>query len=559
VPFAALRSLKFQIVAGEENDKQEGGSRVSRLGRFLHPSHSHSAFSATVLLMCSTFLSGIIGLVRGKYIAHTFGAGPQTDAYNAAFRLPDLMNNFLVGGAVSITFVTLLNRYRERGEEREGERLLSIVMNLMTLVLLAASIALMFLAAPYIRWTNAGFLPAQVQLSAFMTRILLPAQIFFFAGGVLGAPLLVRKQFLYQALTPILYNLCIILGGMLLASRIGIPALAAGATAGAFIGSFLLNAAGAAKNGVRYFPEIDLKHPGLREWLKLSLPLMFGFTLPFLEPFFTGFFASHSPGDITRLTNAKQLFTAPMAVLAQAAGVASLPFFSQLWAAGKRREFALGVADSASRVMALGILASTAMIALALPLVGLVFGGGRFTVSDVQKTAIYFALYAAGMFLWSAQAIYSRAFYAAGITWLPMLSSTAVMIVSLWFYLTGYRHFGAAGLAIASDAGIALQTLALAVLLHLRRMVSLASIEYGELARCLAAGAAGGVAAFGLQAITFGAFTLAHRAAWMKTHWSEAALLIAGALLWVAVADWVLRLTGSALPQVMRKRLEMSS
>ena len=65
----------------------------------------------------------MVGLARGKYIAWVFGAGPQTDAYMAAFRLPDLMNNFLVGGAVSITFVTILNRYRERGEEDEGERL----------------------------------------------------------------------------------------------------------------------------------------------------------------------------------------------------------------------------------------------------------------------------------------------------------------------------------------------------------------------------------------------------------------------------------------------------
>ena len=505
--------------------------------------------------MSSTLVSGLIGLVRGKYIAHTFGAGLQTDAYNAAFRLPDLMNNFLVGGAVSITFVTLLNRYRENGDEREGERLLSIVLNLMVLVLIVASIVLMFAAAPYIRWTNSGFNAEQVALSAHMTRILLPAQIFFFAGGVLGAPLLVRKQFMYQALTPILYNLAIIVGGVVLAARLGIPALAVGATVGALLGSFLLNAAGAAKNGVRYFPEIDLKHPGLRDWLKMTVPLMFGFSLPFLEPFFMGFFASHSAGDITRLTNAKQLFTAPMAVLAQAAGVASLPFFTQLWAAGKKREFALGVADSASRVMAMGILASTAMAAMSQSMVGLVFGGGKFTQSDVQQTAIYFALYTIGLFLWSAQAIYARAFYAAGITWLPMLSSTVIIIVSFWFYRVGYSHFGAAGLAIASDVGIALQAVALAVLLHLRRMVSLASVEYLELGRCLLAGLAGGVTAFLLHVMTFGAASLAHHAAWMETHWADAGLLLVGGLLWLVVADFVLRKTGSALPVVMRKRL----
>ena len=88
---------------------------------------------------------GLVGLARGKYIAWVFGAGPQTDAYMAAFRLPDLMNNFLVGGAVSITFITILNRYRERGEEDEGERVLVHRPQPDGLVLTAASIILMFL------------------------------------------------------------------------------------------------------------------------------------------------------------------------------------------------------------------------------------------------------------------------------------------------------------------------------------------------------------------------------------------------------------------------------
>ncbi len=538
-----------------KNENAGTHSRFARVMRMLRPSHSHTAMTATLLLMSSTMLSGIIGLVRGKYIAWLFGAGLQTDAYNAAFRLPDLMNNFLVGGAVSITFVTILNRYRERGEEIEGERLLSIVLNFVILILVVATIVLMFLAAPYIRWTNGGFTEAQVALSAHMTRIILPGQIFFFAGGVLGAPLLVRKQFLYSALTPIIYNLSIIIAGVLLASRLGIPALAVGATAGAFLGAFLINAIGAAKAGVRYFPQINLRHPGVRDWLKMTLPLMFGFSLPFLEPFFMGFYASHGTGDITRLTNAKQLFSAPMAVLAQAAGVASLPFFTQLWAAGKRREFALGVADSVSRVMALGLLASSVMAALAQPIVGLVFGGGHFTPSDVQLTAIYFALYSIGLFLWSAQAIYSRAFYAAGVTWLPMLSSTVIMAVSFLFYGWGYRWHGAAGLALASDAGIALQALSLAVLLHMRRMVSLASIEFDELGRCFAAGITGGLVAFAFKsALIWVAAKLGHTAM-AETRWADLVLIVIGGLVWLISVDWVLKMMGSALPGVMRKRL----
>lgn len=498
--------------------------------------------------MTTTFLSRIIGLVRVKYIAWLFGAGPQTDAYLAAFRLPDLMNYFLVGGAASITFVTILNRYRERGEEAEGERVLSIVLNVVGILILIAIPIAMLVAVPYIRRTNPGFTPQQVELSARMTRILLPGQLFFFAGGVLGATLLVRRQFLYQGLSGIVYNFGIIFGGVILARQLGIPALAVGATAGAFVGAFALNAWGARQAGVRYTFEINLRHPGLVEWLRMTLPLMAGMTLPFLDDYIVGYFASHGAGEITRLANAKQLFSAPMAVLAQAAGAASLPFFARLWAQKKSYDFAIEVANSVSRVIALGLLAASGMIALSGPIVEMIFLGGHFNSSDVRETAAFFAVYSLSLFLWSAQAIYARAFYAAGNTLVPMLAGTAVTIVSLPIYATLYRLHGATGLAIASDTGIGLQTVTLAILLHQRRMVSLASLDIREMGRCLAAGAAAGAAVWA---------TIAGAGHYLSLHtrWMDVAQLIAGSALWVLIAGWLLEKMGSALPRATLKRL----
>jgi putative peptidoglycan lipid II flippase len=561
IPLRALDGtspVKSTLVA-ESPPTQTSSRAPSRWARglgMLRPSHAHTTFSASILLAASSFASSLIGLGRGKYIAWLFGAGPQTDAYVAAFRLPDLMNNFLVGGAVSITIVTILNRYRERDEEAEGERVLFTVLNLMALVLTGATVVLMFLAAPYIRLTNPGFSAEQVVLCTHMTRLLLPAQIFLFAGNVVGATLLVRKQFLYQALQPIVYNLCIIAGGLLLARRLGVSALALGATGGFFLGSFVLNAWGAARAGVRYRGGIDLHHPGLRMWLKMTLPLMFGFGLPFLDQYFAGFYASASTGDITRLYNAKQLFAAPMSMLAMAAGVASLPFFSQLWAQGKRFEFAVSVADSVSRVVALGLLAASAMIALAQPIVGLIFGGGRFTANDVRQTALFFALYTLSLFLWSAQAIYARSFYAAGITWLPMLASTIITLVAFPLYGLGHLWLGSSGLVLASDAGIALQAISLAVLLHKRRMVSLASLDYAEMGRCLLAALTGGA---GVWIVIWGIGGLLNHLSPLhlpaQIRWTDLALLVAGTAVWVVVAKWVLEKSGSALPRVMMKRL----
>jgi putative peptidoglycan lipid II flippase len=239
-----------------------------------------------------------------------------------------------------------------------------------------------------------------------------------------------------------------------------------------------------------------------------------------------------------------------------AAGVASLPFFAQLWAKGKRYEFAIGVADSVSRVVALGLLTASAMIALAQPIVNLIFGGGRFTPNDVRQTALFFALYTLSLFLWSAQAIYARSFYAAGITWLPMLASTIITLVAFPLYGLGHLWLGTPGLVLASDAGIALQAICLAILLHQRRMVSLASLDYAEIGRCLLAALTGGVAVWatliGLQRVALSGLS-AHLPA--HTRWTDLAVLVAGTLLWLAVVKWVLKKAGSALPRVAMMRL----
>jgi putative peptidoglycan lipid II flippase len=295
-------------------------------------------------------------------------------------------------------------------------------------------------------------------------------------------------------------------------------------------------------------------------WLFMTLPLMFGFTLPFLDQYFAGFYASHEAGDITRLANAKQLFSAPMAMLAQAAGVASMPFFAQLWAKDERFKFATGVADSVSRVVALSLLATSLMIALSQSAVGLIFGGGRFTPGDVNLTAWFFAFYALSLFAWSAQAIYARAFYAAGITWLPMLASTIILFVAFPLYGFGYRMWGAAGLALASDAGIILQALTLALLLHKRRMVSLASLDYAEMGRCLLASCVGGAAAWFIAFALTGLFHHLPQLAELPRARAitDTAILIVGIAVWTAISTWILEITGSALPRVALRRLRLS-
>ena len=144
----------------------------------------------------------------------------------------------------------------------------------------------------------------------------------------------------------------------------GVSSLAIGTVAGAFFGPFLLNWIFARRAGARYRPILDWHDEGLREWVRLSLPLMVGVSLVTADNWIIAHFASDTSGAVSLMSYAKQLFTAPMAMLAQAAGAASMPFFASLWSQQRRYEFATGVADSVSRVAALGLLAASGMVAL---------------------------------------------------------------------------------------------------------------------------------------------------------------------------------------------------
>jgi putative peptidoglycan lipid II flippase len=513
-----------------------------------------------VILMVSAFLSRIIGLVRVKYIVWLFGRGTDADAFNAAFVLPDMISYFLVGGAASITFVTILTRYREENREAEGDRSLSVILSTMYLVLGAAILLAEIFAPLYVRWWFNGFGAAKAAECTMLTRILLPAQLCFFAGGIFASVLMVRKQFSIQAFAPLIYGFGPIAGGLLLVKRMGISSLALGTVAGAVIGPLLLNWYFAHRAGTRYRFILDWRDTGLREWVRLSLPLMAGVSLVSADTWIITHFASATGGAVSLLSYAKQIFSAPIAMLAQAAGAASMPFFASLWTRDRRYEFATGVADSVSRVASLGLLAASGMVALGWPAIDLIFTGGRFSATDAHECSLYFAVFSVSLFLWSAQAIYARAFYAAGNTIVPMIASTVVTVVSWPMYHALYHWRGATGLALASDIGILLQTLTFAMLLHKRRMVSLANLDYVEMGRCLLAAFAGGLGAWLVaQGIAESSHHLRAVAALHHARsWTDAAILLAGVVVWTFVIKGVLEKSGSALPGVVLRRLGLA-
>src|SRR5207302_9189188 len=162
---------------------------MNRVFRLLRPSHQHTAFSATLLLMTAVLLSRVIGYIREAYIAWAFGAGPATDAYVAGFTIPDWLNYLAAGGTASITFVSIYTRFLAEKREEDAEKTFSVILTIMTAVLGAGILAAEVFAPQLIRLMFGKFKPDQLALCVHITRILLPAQLFFYVGGVASAVL----------------------------------------------------------------------------------------------------------------------------------------------------------------------------------------------------------------------------------------------------------------------------------------------------------------------------------------------------------------------------------
>ncbi len=520
---------------------------MTRFLRFFRPSHQHTAFSATLLLMGTVMASRVIGYAREAYIAYAFGAGSQTDAYVAAFTLPDFLNYIVAGGAASITFISIYTRFLAEKREADARKTFSIIITVMTAVLVAGTIVTEIYAPQFVRWFVKGFSPEKIELCIHLTRILLPAQIFFYVGGVVSAVLLSHRLFLFPAFGPLIYNTFIIGGGVVAGRHMGVASLAYGALVGSFVGPFLASVIGAARIGTGFRPSFDVTNPAFREWLRLSVPLMLGVSLVAADDWILRHYAASGVGDIARLNYAKRLFGVPIAVLGQATGQASLPFFARLFNQKRFDDFARIVNDSVYRVGAASLLASAWMMGAALPLIDLVYRRGRFNLVDTHWTAVYFFWFSLSLICWAAQGLYARAFYAAGDTLTPMTAASIITVASLPMYSFLYRAFGVIGLAWASDIGILANLVVLALLLHRRRFVSLGGLRWDELGKAaLVAAVAGGIGMRVAQVAPLNSVR--------NSRLADVLQLALVSLTWAAAVSAGLWLLRSELPRDLRRR-----
>lgn len=407
----------------------------------------------------SVFLSRFMGLLRDKVISYYYGAGPETDIYNASFAIPDFINYLLAGGYFSITLIPLLARYFKNSEQDGWEFFSSAFWWVVIAISSVTAVAWIF--APELSYIAApGFEPeARARLTGFL-RIILPAQACFLPGACFTALLIMRRQFTIPALTPLIYNGCIILVGLVftyISPERGIEGFSWGVLCGAALGSLIIPALGARAGGLDLKPV--LTHPGLKRFILLALPLMLGQSIVVLDEQFVRIFGSLGPeGSISYLNYARRIMMVPVGLVAQAAGVASYPFLASLVANGNRKGFDETVNRALLTALAVIIPLSLWMMSVAMPTIRLIFEQGRFSTEATEASAILLVIMLSGTAFWTIQQVLGRGFYANENTLTPVLVGTASTLCGLPLYWLGAKELGAPGVALAGVGSLGFYT-----------------------------------------------------------------------------------------------------
>lgn len=426
---------------------------------------------ATAIMMGSVFLSRVTGLLREQVIAHFGGTGVGIDSYVSAFLIPEMLNHFLAGGFLSVTFIPIFQRYIIKEDRDKAWRSFSNLMCIGTLFFMVLIPLSMIFTPEILNLTGikADGRPQYFSTTVRLTRIVLPAQLFFYWGAFFSAVQMAEKRFFIPALAPLCYNGGIILGGIILGPYIGIDGFAWGSLFGAFVANMLVQLPGATKIGLKFQPRFDFRDPDLVEYIKKSIPLILGLSMTFSnEIFFRYFSASLSEGTVSSVNYALRVMMMVVAMFGQASGAAFFPFLSKL-ALEKKFDAMNDILNSVlTRIAVLLIPISGIMIVLSRQIIAIIYQRGYFNYQSTVHTASIFSVYLIGAFGFSASMIISRPFYAMQNTMLPMIINTLIAILSIPLYMIFSRNMGGPGIAFATILAVTTQFIVLYTIWSLR-------------------------------------------------------------------------------------------
>lgn len=488
-------------------------------------STARTVAKATGLMIVTIFLSRMLGFVRESLLLYYFGRGGLTDIYKLSFTIPDMLYFLIAGGALSSAFIPVFTKYLTEGKDEDAWKVFSVVactaLSVATIFIIAGSMY----AEPMSRFIAPGLRgrPEAIHQLAYLTRIVLPAQAFFFLGGLMMGTLYSRNRFLAPAFGPLIYNIMIIAGGVITAHihkadlrylatpaikdaihvycnpsstpaqlaavartvdigevmRVGTRAVSGyswGALIGAFVGNFCIQLFAISRIGMKFRPSFQVSHEGVKKVFALMLPVILGLSLPQVDVIINRYFGNMlAVGSVTALDNANRLMQVPYGVFGQAFGTAIFPTLSALAAKKLWEDYRTQLSQGLRGIVFMTLPASVLMMVLSIPIIRFVFEHGKLvTAQDTRITAFALVLYCAGVFVWSMQAVVARGFYALHDTLTVVASGTVMTVLfvgmNAWFVHTPWAHspYAPGGLALTTTIAASMHTFVLMWILRKR-------------------------------------------------------------------------------------------
>jgi putative peptidoglycan lipid II flippase len=367
-----------------------------------------------------------LGVVRNRVFANTYGAGAQLDAYNAAFRVPEVALDVLIAAGLSAPFVPIYTSLRERaGDDAPANDFGRAVLTAAVAVMAIAS-AVIFVAAPWLATVvGAGFDEATRELYVQLVRIDCVAQILFAASMALGEVLVAHRRFAFYALAPVLYTAGIIAGTVLFAGRYGVVASAWGAVAGA-AAHLAIRALGTTRTSFRIGPSLRVRTAAFREFVRLMLPRMASVPIePLTLTYFTVVAAGLGAGSVTTLNFALDYQVLPVSLIGVSFSLAVFPVLSRAFADGDGPGFRRVLRRNVVTIAVLTAAAAVGLFVLSGPLVEILLGGGQFGPKDVAATSAVVAAFALSIPFDALSYPLSRGLYATHETLRQVVASFA--------------------------------------------------------------------------------------------------------------------------------------
>jgi putative peptidoglycan lipid II flippase len=462
----ALNYIKS--IACNQTPHSAAAFRAPRIARSPAQSPAVNLFRALATVSSFTLLSRVTGLARDMLISRLFGASAETDAFNVAFRLPNLLRRLFGEGAFQQAFVPMLADVKARGSETTTVTFAGHVASALFWVLLLVSVAGV-LAAPALVWMIASGLarnPAAFELASVMTRWMFPYILFMSLVALAAGVLNTYKRFAVPAFTPVLLNLSFIGCALWLAPRLERPIMALAFAV--LIGGVLqlgLQWTALRRAGLRvriFRPRVAFADPDVRRVAALMLPAIFSVSVAQLSIIINTNIASHlATGSVTWLAFADRLMEFPTALLGVALGTVLLPSLSAAFAEKRLEDYSRLLDWGLRLIFLLALPAAVGLGLLGTGIVSVLFQGREFTAVDVHQTSTAVFGYAVGLLGLVAVKILAPGFYAQKDVRTPVKIAAAVLVATQLANLALVPLFAHAGLALSVSLGACANAVAL--------------------------------------------------------------------------------------------------